>query len=105
PVSSSVNRRSYMNWTNKTVFVTGASSGIGEALAIAMAKKGAVLWLLARREEMLNDLAARCEAAGGKVRVFACDVVDCDAVHEAANEFCEEFGQIDVMIANAGISG
>lgn len=94
-----------MNWKHKTVFLTGASSGIGEALAIALAKKGATLGLLARREELLADLAVRCEAGGGKARVFPCDVVDSDAVQVAADKFRGEFGHIDIMIANAGIGG
>ena len=94
-----------MNWNNKTVFLTGASSGIGEALAIALAQKGATLGLVARREELLNDLAAKCTAAGGSARVFPCDVVDSPALHAAAEKFRDEFGHIDIMIANAGISG
>ncbi|MEO6655822.1 MAG: SDR family oxidoreductase [Pyrinomonadaceae bacterium] len=94
-----------MVWTDKRVFLTGASSGIGEALAVALAKKGAILGLVARRKEMLQELATKCEAAGGTARVFACDVVDADALHEAANEFRSEFGYINIMIANAGIGG
>ena len=94
-----------MNWKNKIVFLTGASSGIGEALAIALAKKGATLGLLARREELLAELAAKCEAAGGEARIFPCDVVNSDAVHVAAAKFRDEFGRIDIMIANAGIGG
>lgn len=94
-----------MDWKGKTVFLTGASSGIGEGLAIAMAKKGAILALLARREELLQDLAKRCEAAGGTARIFCCDVVDEESVRAAADRFREEFGHIDIMIANAGISG
>ncbi len=56
-----------MDWTNKVVFLTGASSGIGEALALAMAKRGAALGLLARREELLKELAEKCEQNGGMV--------------------------------------
>jgi NAD(P)-dependent dehydrogenase (short-subunit alcohol dehydrogenase family) len=94
-----------MNWKDKTVFLTGASSGIGEALAVALAKKGATLGLVARREDLLNDLRTRCEEAGGHARVFACDVTDEHALHKAADEFRTEFGHIDIMIANAGVSG
>lgn len=94
-----------MFWKEKTVLLTGASSGIGEALAIAMAKKGATLGLLARRKELLQKLAAECEQAGGRARVFACDVSDEDAVLDAANEFLAEFDRIDILIANAGIGG
>ncbi len=94
-----------MFWKNKIVFLTGASSGIGEALAIAIAKKGGILGLVARREEMLRELAEKCEAVGGKARVFACDVVDAEAVRKSADAFRNEFGKIDILIANAGIGG
>lgn len=94
-----------MNWKGKAVFLTGASSGIGEALAIEMAKKGATLGLLARRGELLTEIAAKCDAAGGRSRVFPCNVVDSDSVHSATNKFHDEFGHIDIMIANAGIGG
>lgn len=94
-----------MNWNGKTIFLTGASSGIGEALAVALAKKRTILGLVARREDMLNQLAAKCESAGGTARVFVCDVVDSPALHAAADKFRDEFGHIDIMIANAGIGG
>ena len=93
------------DWKGKVVLLTGASSGIGEGIALALAKKGATLGLLARREELLLDLAKRCETAGGQARVFVADVTDADAVREAANSMREQFGYIDVMIANAGVSG
>lgn len=85
--------------------MTGASSGIGEGLALEMAKRGAVLGLLARREDLLKELAERCEAAGGKAGVFAADVTTAEAVKKAAEDFRAQFGHIDVMIANAGIGG
>ncbi len=91
--------------SGKVMFLTGASSGIGEALAIALAKRRATLGLLARREEMLRDLKKRCEVAGGTARVFACDVTDAAEVQKAADALRDEFGHIDVLIANAGIGG
>lgn len=94
-----------MDWAGKKVFLTGASSGIGEGLALTLAKKGAVLGLVARRREMLADLAHRCEAAGGKARIFPCDVTDAKDLSAAAEEFRKEFGHIDIMIANAGVGG
>jgi NAD(P)-dependent dehydrogenase (short-subunit alcohol dehydrogenase family) len=94
-----------MEWRNRVVFLTGASSGIGEGLALALAKRGAILGLLARRETELRDLAARCEAAGGKARVFTADVTYADGIAKAAEQLRNEFGHIDIMIANAGIGG
>lgn len=94
-----------MFWSGKVVFITGASSGIGEALALALAKRGAVLGLLARREDLLNDLVVKCRDAGGEARVFVCDVTDHIAVASVADEMRSEFGHIDILIANAGIGG
>lgn len=94
-----------MDWNGKVVFLTGASSGIGEGLALALAERGAVLGLLARRKELLDDLADRCRAAGGTARVFAADVTDEEAVFQAADDMRSEFGHIDILIANAGIGG
>ncbi|HCA56765.1 MAG TPA: short-chain dehydrogenase, partial [Blastocatellia bacterium] len=94
-----------MNWSGQVVFLTGASSGIGEGLALALAKRGAVLGLVARRREMLDDLADRCRKLGGTALVFAIDVTDEAAVAEAADEMRSEFGRIDILIANAGIGG
>ena len=96
---------SQMFWKGKVVFLTGASSGIGEGIALAIAKKGAVLGLLARREDVLNELAERCESAGGRARIFACDVTDSNAVHVSAAKLRDEFGRIDILICNAGVSG
>lgn len=94
-----------MNWHGKRVFLTGASSGIGEALAVALAKKGAVVGLLARRRELLDKLKLECEKAGGTARVFTADVTDEDAVQQAVDGFVHEFEHIDILIANAGIGG
>lgn len=94
-----------MIWSNKNVFLTGASSGIGAALAEAIAKRGARVALVARRAEELSKVAEACNAAGGTGRIFACDVTDAEAVHLAAEEFTREFGPIDILIANAGIGG
>ena len=94
-----------MNWKDKTVFLTGASSGIGEALALDMAKRGATLGLIARRDDLLKNLVEKCEQAGGRARRFAVDVTDAAAVAGAADSLRSEFGKIDILIANAGIGG
>lgn len=94
-----------MFWKDKVVLLTGASSGIGEALALELAKRGAVVGLLARRESLLRDLAAKCERFGKAARSFAVDVTDDIAVADAVETFRREFGHIDILIANAGIGG
>lgn len=94
-----------MNWQNKVILLTGASSGIGAGLAVELAKRGAKLGLLARREDLLKELAVECEAVGGEAKVLVCDVVDASAVQKAADALRSEFGAIDILIANAGIGG
>ena len=94
-----------MDWKDKVVFLTGASSGIGEALAMALAERGAILGLVARRKPNLSALAKTCEAMGATAFVYAIDVTDSKALADAAEGMRKEFGHIDVMIANAGISG
>lgn len=94
-----------MRWDDQVVFLTGASSGIGEALAFELAKRGATLGLVARRADMLEDLARRCEDAGGTARSFPCDVTDAASLRDAADKLRDEFDRIDVLIANAGIGG
>ena len=90
-------------WTNKVVMITGASSGIGKGIALEIAARGANLGLLARREELLNEIAGKAKAHGVKAISVAVDVRDAKAVREAADRFRRELGPIDVMIANAGI--
>lgn len=94
-----------MDWADKTIFLTGASSGIGEALAREMAKRGACVGLVARRADLLKTLAEECARYGGTARYFAADVTDAGAVENAARDFRGEFGKIDILIANAGIGG
>lgn len=93
-----------MDWTNKVVLITGASSGIGRALAIDLARRGASVGLLARRQEILNQIVNDINSAGGRALALPADVTQADAVRGAVDELRREFGAIDLLIANAGIS-
>ncbi|MBQ5950487.1 SDR family oxidoreductase [Massilia sp. ST3] len=85
------------------VFITGASSGIGAALAHEYAARGAVLGLVARRRELLAELAAALPGAG-RHRIYPLDVCDHAALAQAAADFLQAHGGADIVIASAGIS-
>jgi short-subunit dehydrogenase len=88
--------------SGKVVLITGASSGIGESLAREYGRIGASLVLTARRQDRLQTLAEEIEALGGKALSVACDVTIDGDLERAVDEAIEAFGQIDVVIANAG---
>jgi NAD(P)-dependent dehydrogenase (short-subunit alcohol dehydrogenase family) len=84
------------------ILITGASKGIGEALAYAYAKEGAQLALAARDTALLQTVADRCRSLGGKALVIACDV-GVNAACQAAIEACiREYGRLDTLVNNAG---
>lgn len=85
------------------VFITGASSGIGHALARAYAAQGAVLGVVGRNEAALRALASALPNPNA-VRVYVADVCDADALAQAAADFIGHFGCPDVVVASAGIS-
>ena len=84
------------------VLVTGASSGMGAAIAKAMAKVGGRLVLLARRKETLDKVAADISSAGGKARTYPVDLADADAVVAVASRIAQELGTPDIIVNNAG---
>ena len=87
------------------VFLTGASSGIGRALAYHYAQQGAALGLAARRGEDLQQIAERLSDVGAQaVYCYPLDVTDSDALEAAAAHFITHLGAPDIVIANAGIS-
>jgi hypothetical protein len=83
------------------VFITGASSGIGAALAAEFARRGATLGLVARRADALEQLRA---SLSGRHHLYAVDVTDRDAIIAAGKAFDADTGGADIVIANAGIS-
>ena len=87
----------------KVAVVTGASSGIGEATAEALAAEGATVVVAARREERLADLTNRIEERGGKVLAATCDVTDEAQAHGLIRRAEDEFGRVDILVNNAGV--
>ena len=87
----------------KVAVVTGASSGIGEATAEALAAEGATVVVAARREDRLADLTKRIEDNGGRVLAAACDVTDEAQAHGLIRRAEEEFGRVDILVNNAGV--
>jgi short-subunit dehydrogenase len=89
-----------MKFHNKVVWITGASSGIGEALAYAFAAEGAQLVLSARREEELNRVAKAC----GKAYVLPFDMLSIAEHADRVQDVINTYGRIDYLILNAGVS-
>ena len=83
--------------------VTGASSGIGEATALALAEQGAAVALVARRKSRLDDLATRISDGGGRPLVVEADVTEQTQAITAVEQAVNEFGRLDTVINNAGV--
>ncbi|AFO59469.1 SDR family oxidoreductase [Natrinema sp. J7-2] len=86
----------------QVAIVTGASSGIGEATATALASRGANVVLAARREDALEDVAARIEDEDGEALVVPTDITDDDDIDELVETTTDEYGRIDILVNNAG---
>ena len=89
---------------DRHVIITGASSGIGRAAAIAVAARGATVFALARNGAALDDLVAEIRAAGGSAYAFTCDVTDSDSVDACVKDILGRFGHVDYLVNNAGRS-
>lgn len=89
----------------KHALITGASSGIGAALAEEFGRRGYAVGLVARRTERLEELAEKLRAQGVTCAWAAADVTDRDATHAAFEQLEAELGPLEVMVANAGIGG
>jgi NADP-dependent 3-hydroxy acid dehydrogenase YdfG len=89
--------------TGKVVAITGASSGIGEAIAVLLAERGASVVLGARRADRLADLAARITDGGGEATYATTDVRRREDVDDLVKLACDRYGRLDVFVSNAGI--
>src|SRR4029077_19080058 len=88
----------------KHVIITGASSGIGRASAIAVAERGATVFALARNAEALDTLVAEIRANGGQAYAFTCDVTDSTSVEHTVKDILGRFDYVDYLVNNAGRS-
>src|SRR5882672_6681965 len=88
---------------NKVIWITGASSGIGEALAYAFSAEGALLILSSRRVEELERVRTAC-ARPEQVKVIALDLLDSSVLEAKTAQAIAAFGHIDIMVHNGGIS-
>ncbi|HEY7927679.1 MAG TPA: SDR family NAD(P)-dependent oxidoreductase [Candidatus Dormibacteraeota bacterium] len=86
-----------------TALITGASSGIGEATAVALAREGARVALVARRRERLDDLSARITDSGGSALILDTDVSVEAKAREAVARTVDQLGRLDILINNAGV--
>jgi short-subunit dehydrogenase len=93
-----------MGFRGQTVVITGASSGIGEALAVELGAQGAKVGLIARRADRLEQITSKIRSAGGTVATATADVGDREQVFTAIAKLETELGPADLMIANAGAS-
>lgn len=86
------------------VIITGASSGIGRASAVAVAQRGATVFALARNADALDRLVAEIRASGGRAHAFTCDVTDSTSVEHTVKDILGRFGHVDYLVNNAGRS-
>ncbi len=88
----------------RVALVTGASRGIGEAIARRLASEGAIVLAAARSEESLGKVVSAIESAGGKADALALDVSDSSSIEAAVKRALESRGQIDILVNNAGVT-
>src|SRR6478672_1817076 len=91
------------DFKGKRVLVTGASAGIGEALAMALAERGATVGICARREDRLAEVLEKLQKHSPESRSWTVDLADLDAVDGFAADVVRDFGGLDVLVNNAGI--
>ncbi|MFE0455197.1 SDR family oxidoreductase [Streptomyces sp. NPDC058914] len=94
---------SYENLAGRTAVVTGAASGIGEAVAVLLAAHGARVVLLARRRERLDGIVQKIRANGGQALAVTADVTDAGSVDAAVERIHAEYGAVDLVVNNAGV--
>jgi len=103
-MSDTPSRRIQVDLSGQTALVTGASRGIGKAIALALGQAGAKVACIARNEEKLRETVDAIASAGGTAVVYACDVTDSAAVQKVVDAVVEDWDQLDIVVNNAGIT-
>lgn len=92
-----------MGFAGKVVCITGASSGLGRAMAVEFARLGAAVGVIARREDRLRQLCDEVRSADGRCEYAVADAADRGAMHAALASLADRLGPCDVLVANAGV--
>ncbi|HND52323.1 MAG TPA: 3-oxoacyl-[acyl-carrier-protein] reductase [Pirellulaceae bacterium] len=90
--------------TDQVAIVTGASQGLGKAMAIELARNGARVACVARSADKLAETVAEITAAGGKAEAFACDVKSKESVEQVVDGVADNWGRLDILVNNAGVT-
>ncbi|MCP3693744.1 MAG: SDR family NAD(P)-dependent oxidoreductase, partial [Planctomycetaceae bacterium] len=93
-----------VNLSEKTAIVTGASQGLGKAVALTLAANGARVACVARSVDKLNETVQQIQDAGGQAEAFACDVTDRESVDGLVDQVVEQWEKLDILVNNAGIT-
>ena len=92
------------NLNDKTAIVTGASQGIGETIAVEIAKSGANVFCLARNKDALDSTINKIISNGDKASAYSCDISDNEQFNNIVTDIFKEYGSIDILVNNAGIT-
>jgi len=103
-MSDKKTRRIQVDLNGQTALVTGASRGIGKAIALALGQAGAKVACVARSEKKLAETVEAITTAGGTAKAYPADVTDSAATQQVIESVVEEWGQLDVLVNNAGIT-
>ena len=92
-----------MNLKNKVVIITGASQGLGKAIALKLSKEGAKVALVSRTEKLLQEVKNEIVKSGGVAEYFICDIVNEKQIEKTVKNIIIKFGAIDILVNNAGV--
>ncbi len=94
-----------MRQLDQHFIVTGGGSGIGKAIALRLAEEGAIVTIIARNEQRLQETVDEIHAGGGQSQYFTCDITNETEVHEVVDAAAKSFGELRGVVANSGVGG